>query len=97
MNDVKISKAIDRYSCNLCKSHTANNLYEITIGSINICLCSDCFRKTRAKMNDVLIDGYKEPIKNDLVRLQEIKEIIKRWEDGTIEEKDSVYAFHKNT
>jgi hypothetical protein len=36
-----------------------DNLYEINIGSINICLCSDCFRKTRIKMNEVSIDGYK--------------------------------------
>ena len=59
MSNVKISKAIDRYSCNLCKSHMFDNLYEITIGSINICLCSDCFRKTRIKMNEVSLDGYK--------------------------------------
>jgi hypothetical protein len=30
-----------------------------------------------------------------LEQLQEIQEIIKSWKDGTIEEKDSVYAFHK--
>lgn len=30
-----------------------------------------------------------------LVQLQNIQEIIKSWKDGTIEEKDSVYAFHK--
>lgn len=30
-----------------------------------------------------------------LTQLQKIQEIIKRWENGTIEEKDSVYAFHK--
>ena len=59
MSDVQISKATDRYSCNLCKSFMSDNLYEINIGSINICLCSDCFRKTRVKMNDVSIDGYK--------------------------------------
>ena len=60
MNDATISKATDRYSCNLCKSsHIPDNLYEINIGRINICLCSDCFRKTRIKMNEVSIDGYK--------------------------------------
>lgn len=59
MSDVKISKATDRYSCNLCKSRMSDNLYEINIGSINICLCSDCFRKVRVKMNEVSINGYK--------------------------------------
>ena len=63
MSDVTISKATDRYSCNLCRSHTANNLYEINIGRINICLCSDCFRKTIAKMNDVSIDDYESNTK----------------------------------
>lgn len=28
-------------------------------------------------------------------QLQKIQEIIKSWKDGTIEEKDSIYAFHK--
>jgi hypothetical protein len=28
-------------------------------------------------------------------KYQKIKEIIKRWKDGTIEEKDSICAFHK--
>ena len=28
-------------------------------------------------------------------KYQKIEEIIKSWKDGTIEEKDSVYAFHK--
>lgn len=58
MSDVEISKVTDRYSCNLCKSHLPDNLYEINIGSTNICLCSNCFRKTRAKMNDIILDGY---------------------------------------
>ena len=58
MSDIEISKATDRYSCNLCKRHMSDNLYEINIGRINICLCSDCFRKTRVKMNDVILDGY---------------------------------------
>jgi hypothetical protein len=30
-----------------------------------------------------------------LEQLQKIQEIIKSWKDGTIEEKDSIYAFHK--
>ena len=34
-------------------------------------------------------------IENWLEQLQEIEEIIKSWKDGTIEEKDSIYAFHK--
>lgn len=59
MSYIEISKATDRYSCNLCKSHMSDNLYEINIGRINICLCSDCFRKVRIKMNEVSIDGYK--------------------------------------
>lgn len=29
------------------------------------------------------------------IMLQKIQEIIKNWKDGTIEEKDSIYAFHK--
>lgn len=29
------------------------------------------------------------------IMLQKIEEIIKSWKDGTIEEKDSIYAFHK--
>lgn len=28
-------------------------------------------------------------------KCQKIEKIIKNWKDGTIEEKDSVYAFHK--
>ena len=28
-------------------------------------------------------------------QLQKIQEIIKSWKDGTIEEKDCIYAFHK--
>ena len=65
MSDVEISKATDRYSCNLCKSHMSDNLYEINIGRINICVCTDCFRKIRAKMNDVSIDGYKGKMKSE--------------------------------
>jgi hypothetical protein len=45
MSDIQISKTTDRYSCNLCKRHMLDNLYEINIGRINICLCSDCFRE----------------------------------------------------
>lgn len=60
MDDVEILKATDRYSCNLCKTHTSDDLYEINIGRINICLCSDCFRKTRIKMNEISLDGYKK-------------------------------------
>ena len=60
-NNIEIFKAKDRYSCNLCKSQyaTPDNLYEISIGSINICLCSDCFRKLRLRMNAVILDGGK--------------------------------------
>lgn len=29
------------------------------------------------------------------IMLQQIEEVIKSWKDGTIEEKDSIYAFHK--
>lgn len=65
MSDVKISKAKDRYSCNLCKTLTSDNLYEIDLGRINICLCSDCFRKTRIKMNEVSIDGYKSKAESE--------------------------------
>lgn len=36
-----------------------------------------------------------QSIENDLERLQKIQEVIKSWEDGTIEEKDSIYAFRK--
>lgn len=58
-NNIEILKSKDRYSCNLCKSHyaTPDNLYDINIGSINICLCTDCFRKTRLRMNAVILDG----------------------------------------
>lgn len=59
-NNIEILKSKDRYSCNLCKSHyaTPDNLYDINIGSINICLCTDCFRKVRLRMNAVILDGY---------------------------------------
>lgn len=30
-----------------------------------------------------------------MCKYQKIQEIIESWKDGTIEEKDSVYAFHK--
>lgn len=66
MNDVKISKATDRYSCNLCKSHMSDILYAVNIGDINICLCPDCFRKTRIKMNEVILDGYISKTESEL-------------------------------
>ncbi len=53
-NNIKITKAEDRYSCNLCKGRfeSMDNLYEINIGSINICLCADCFRVLRIAINE---------------------------------------------
>ncbi len=54
MNNIEIAKATDRYSCNLCKGkfESIENLYEITIGSINICLCADCFNTLRTAINE---------------------------------------------
>lgn len=54
MNNIEITKAIDRYSCNLCKGRfeSIENLYEVNIGIINICLCADCFRTLRIAMNE---------------------------------------------
>lgn len=76
MSDVKISKATDRYSCNLCKSRMSDNLYEINIGSINICLCPDCFRKVRMKMNEVSIPGYKGKAESEVKELSMRENII---------------------
>ena len=58
MNGISITKANDRYSCNLCKKRFTftDNLYEINIGRINVCLCTDCFRKVRMQMYNVDID-----------------------------------------
>ncbi len=39
-------------------------------------------------------EEYKQLVKW-LKQLQKIQEIIKSWEDGTIKEKDSIYAFHR--
>lgn len=36
----------------------AHRLYRLQFCGVSICLCPDCFRKTRAKMNDVILDGY---------------------------------------
>lgn len=57
MDNIKISKATDRYSCNLCRKHfnISNNLYDINVGSINICLCTDCFRKLRVEMDRFIL------------------------------------------
>ena len=61
MNGISITKSNDRYSCNLCKKHFVlpDNLYEINISTVNVCLCTDCFRKVRMQMNNVVLDGYK--------------------------------------
>ena len=52
MNDIKIVKSENRHSCNVCKKHT-DNLYELHFGSINVCLCKDCFITTRKKMYSI--------------------------------------------
>ena len=41
-------------------------LYAVNIGDINICLCPDCFRKTRIKMNEVILDGYISKTESEL-------------------------------
>ena len=61
-NNIEIIKSKDRYSCNLCKSHykIPDNLYDINIGSINICLCADCFRSLRIAMNEFNLEPQAE-------------------------------------
>lgn len=44
--------------CGEMESDT-HRLYRLQFRGVSICLCPDCFRKTRAKMNGVSIDGYK--------------------------------------
>ena len=52
MSGVKIVKSKDRCSCNVCKRHfiSPDSLYELDFSSINVCLCTDCFKETRTKM-----------------------------------------------
>lgn len=41
------------------------------------------------------LSDYHSTIVNIMRKYQKIEEIIKNWKDGTIEEKDSIYSFHK--
>ena len=36
----------------------AHRLYRLQFRGVSVCLCPDCFRKTRAIMNDVILDEY---------------------------------------
>ena len=62
MRNITTTKASDRYSCNLCRNHfdSPENLYEIYIGSINVCLCTECFRQVRSELNKVILEGEQE-------------------------------------
>lgn len=43
--------------CGEAESDT-HRLYRLQFTGISICLCPDCFRRVRAKMNDAILDGY---------------------------------------
>lgn len=43
--------------CGEMESDT-HRLYRLQFRGVSICLCPDCFRKTRIRMNDVILDGY---------------------------------------
>lgn len=45
-------------------------------------------------MNEAIDQSMKTAIEI-MHKYQKIQEVIKSWENGTIEEKDSVYAFHE--
>lgn len=55
---------------------------------------NESIRTIDAKKCEIRARKYKQ-LAEWLKQLQEIQKIIKSWKDGTIEEKDSVYAFHK--
>ena len=63
MNIIKLTecKGASRFGncieCGELESDT-HRLYRLQFKGVSICLCPDCFRKTRAKMNDVILDGY---------------------------------------
>lgn len=42
-----------------------------------------------------MADIAKKVAINTMRKYQKIEEVIKSWKDGTLEEKDSVYAFHE--
>lgn len=42
-----------------------HRLYRLQFNGVSICLCPDCFRKTRVKMNDVILDGYRGQCRNE--------------------------------
>ena len=44
--------------CGECESDT-HRLYRLDFYSGTICLCTDCFRQTRIRMNNISLDGYK--------------------------------------
>ena len=51
-------------------------------------------RTACAIREEIYINYYKQ-MADTMRKYQKIEEIIKSWKDGTLEEKDSIYAFHK--
>lgn len=47
-------------SCTECgeMESDTHSLYRLQLRGVSVCLCPDCFRKVRVKMNDVILDGY---------------------------------------
>lgn len=43
--------------CGEMESDT-HRLYRLQFNGVSICLCTDCLRKTRMRMNEVILDGY---------------------------------------
>ena len=43
--------------CGKCESDT-HSIYSLNFSGSVICLCHNCFRKARAAMNSVVLDGY---------------------------------------
>ena len=58
MNSIKIVKSKERCSCDVCKCYSISpySIYELTIGSINVCLCKDCYRKLRIRLNSIYLN-----------------------------------------
>lgn len=50
--------------CGEMESDT-HRLYRLQFRGVSICLCPDCFRKTRIRMNDLIVDGYIGKEKNE--------------------------------